>query len=190
MMRLMLLALFLCLCPVLTDVFAETPGEIKIGETLPPVAMRGLNGPPKKLSEFRGRPLIINVWASWCGPCRAEMASLERLAWLHEPGYFTVIGVSIDDHSEQAKAVLKASNATITHFIDSRLRIENMLGASRVPLTVLVDADGRVIEKVFGARKWDDPDALKLIGNAFGDQQSNFTQIRTTSRNDDVELRR
>jgi thiol-disulfide isomerase/thioredoxin len=130
--------------------------------------MRGLNGPPKKLSEFRGRPLIINVWASWCSPCRAEMASLDRLAWLDESEYFTVIGISTDDYYDQAKAALKESNATITHFIDTRLRIENMLGASRIPLTVLVDADGRVIEKVFGARKWDDPHTLKLIHNAFG----------------------
>ena len=132
--------------------------------------MQGLNGPSRRLSEFRGRPLIINVWASWCGPCRAEMASLERLAWLDESGHFTVIGVSTDDYPERAKAVLEESNATISHFIDSKLRIENMLGASRLPLTVLVGADGRVIEKVYGARDWDGPSAIELVGNAFGFQ--------------------
>jgi thiol-disulfide isomerase/thioredoxin len=186
MIRLITLTLLLCLDLALTVGFAETPGEIKIGETLPEATMRGLNGPSRNLSDFRGRPLIINVWASWCGPCRAEMASLERLAWLDESGYFTVIGVSTDDYSERAAAALKASNATINHFIDSRLRIEHMLGASRLPLTVLVDADGRVIEKVFGAREWDGPDALKLIGNAFGDPQSNFTRVKTQSRNNDI----
>jgi thiol-disulfide isomerase/thioredoxin len=186
MMRLILLAVLFCLGPVLTVGFAETPGEIKIGETLPEATMRGLNGLPKKLSEYRGRPLIINVWASWCGPCRAEMASLERLAWLDESGYFTVIGVSTDDYSERAIAALKASNATITHFIDSRLHIENMLGASRLPLTVLVDADGRVIEKVYGAREWDGPDALKLIDDSFGDPQSDFARVRMQSRNKDT----
>jgi thiol-disulfide isomerase/thioredoxin len=168
MIRLVLLMLLVCLGSVTTIGFADTPGEIKIGETLPEAMMLGLNGPPKKLSEFRGRPLIINVWASWCSPCRAEMASLDRLAWLDESGYFTVIGISTDDYHDRAKAALKESNATITHFIDYKLRIENMLGASRVPLTVLVDADGRVIEKVFGARKWDSPSTLKLIHNAFG----------------------
>jgi thiol-disulfide isomerase/thioredoxin len=190
MMRTLFLTLLLCLGTTPTVGFAETPSEIRIGETLPEAAMRGLNGPPKNLSEFRGRPLVINVWASWCGPCRAEMASLERLAWLDESGYFTVIGVSIDDYSERAQAALKTSNATITHFIDSRLRIENMLGASSVPLTVLVDAEGRVIEKVFGARQWDGPDALKLIGEAFGKQQNKFARVRTPSRSDDAEIRR
>ena len=167
MMRLILLIVLLCPVPASTGAFAATPGEIRIGETLPDALMRGLNGPSRKLSEFRGRPLIINVWASWCGPCRAEMASLERLAWRDESGYFTIIGVSTDDYPERAEALLKATNATISHFIDARLRIENMLGASRLPLTVLVDADGRVVEKVYGARKWDDPHTIRIIGGAF-----------------------
>ena len=166
-MRLILLIVLLCPVPASTGAFAATPGEIRIGETLPDALMRGLNGPSRKLSEFRGRPLIINVWASWCGPCRAEMASLERLAWRDESGYFTIIGVSTDDYPERAEALLKATNATISHFIDARLRIENMLGASRLPLTVLVDADGRVVQKVYGARKWDDPDTIRIIGGAF-----------------------
>jgi thiol-disulfide isomerase/thioredoxin len=180
MIRLKFLMLLIFLGPALSVGFAETPGEVKIGESLPEQMMRGLNGPSKNLSEFRGRPLIINVWASWCGPCRAEMASLERLAWREESGYFDVIGISTDDYSERATAALVASNATINHFIDSRLRIENMLGANRLPLTVLVDADGRVLEKVYGSREWDSPDALTLIDNAFGNPQIKLTQIKLT----------
>ena len=128
--------------------------------------MDGLNGPPRRLSEFIGRPLIINVWASWCGPCRAEMASLERLAWRDDAG-FSIIGISTDDFRDQATAFLEHANATITHFIDSNLQMENMLGASRLPLTVLVGADGRVLRKVYGAREWDSPEALAVIHDAF-----------------------
>jgi len=187
MMRHMLLMLLLCLGSAQTVGFAETPGEIKIGETLPEATMmRGLNGPPRKLSEFRGRPLIINVWASWCGPCRAEMASLERLAWRDGSGYFTVIGVSTDDYPERANAALEASNATINHFIDSRLRIENMLGANRLPLTVLVAADGRVLDKIYGSREWDGPDALQLIDTAFGKPHNNSTQLTKKISNSDT----
>jgi len=133
--------------------------------------MAGLNGPTRKLSDFRGKPLIINVWASWCGPCRQEMASLERLAWRDGAGQFAVIGISTDDHPEAARAFLKGSNATISHFIDSKLLMENMLGATRLPLTVLVDANGRVLDKVYGAKQWDGPEALRLIGKAFGHQR-------------------
>ena len=129
--------------------------------------LEGLNGPPRRLSAFRGRPLIINVWASWCGPCREEMASLERLAWRDGEQYFAIIGISTDDDADRAKVMLKNANATISHFIDGDLQMENMLGASRLPLTVLIDADGRVLEKVYGARQWDGADALRLIDETF-----------------------
>src|ERR1700692_1943015 len=126
----------------ITASYAGTPGEVAIGDTLREATIQGLNGPPRRLSEFRGKPLIINVWASWCGPCQAEMASLERLAWWDPAGQFVVIGVSTDDYPDRAKALLTKSNATISQFIDSKLEMENMLGASKLPLTVLVRADG------------------------------------------------
>ena len=150
------------------------PAEIPIGEMLPDAALQGLNGPSRKLSDYRGKPLIINVWASWCGPCRAEMASLERLAWRNDRGDFRVIGISTDDYPERATALLDSSNATISHFIDYRLHLETLLGASRLPLTVLVAADGRVVEKVYGARAWDSPDAIRMIAEAFDTPQGPF----------------
>ena len=147
--------------------FANAPLEVPVGGTLREATLKGLNGQPRRLSAFRGRPLIINVWASWCGPCREEMASLERLAWRDGEQYFAIIGISTDDDVDQAKGTLKNANATISHFIDTGLQMENMLGASRLPLTVLVDADGRILEKVYGARQWDGADALRLIDDAF-----------------------
>jgi thiol-disulfide isomerase/thioredoxin len=168
MMRLVLAMLVLCAPGAVPVAFAATPGEVQVGETLPEATMQGLNGPPRKLSEYRGRPLLINVWASWCGPCRAEMASLERLSWMEVAASFSVIGISTDDYPEKAKGALQESNATITHFIDANLSLENMLGASRLPLTVLVDADGRVLKKIYGARAWDAPEALQLIAETFG----------------------
>jgi thiol-disulfide isomerase/thioredoxin len=168
MMRLVLSVLLLCAPGAVPVAFAATPGEVQIGETLPEATMLGLNGPPRKLSEFRGKPLLINVWASWCGPCRSEMASLERLAWMDFSASFAMIGISTDDYPDKAKGALKASNATITHFIDANLQLENMLGASHLPLTVLVDADGRVLKKIYGARAWDAPQTLQLIADTFG----------------------
>lgn len=160
-------ALMLCVFGATPLAFGKTPGEVEIGARLREATMQGLNGPPKNLSAFRGKPLIINVWASWCAPCRQEMASLERLAWLDQEKHFRVIGISTDDYPENARALLKKTNATISHFIDRQLQLENMLGASKLPLTVLVDANGRVLEKVYGAREWDSPEALQLIGKAF-----------------------
>jgi len=146
---------------------ATTPGEVAIGQTLHDAMLQGLNGPARPLSAYRGRPLVINVWASWCAPCRQEMASLERLAWHDAARGFEIIGISTDDDAAAARDWLQATNATLNQFIDSRLQLENMLGAARLPLTVLVSADGRVLAKIYGAREWDSPESLQLIATTF-----------------------
>jgi hypothetical protein len=78
-----------------------------------------------------------------------------------------VIGISTDDDRAAALKWLRESNATLSHFIDANVVLENMLGASRIPLTVLVDARGRVVDKVRGAREWDSPESVQLIQRAF-----------------------
>ena len=147
----------------------DAPALVAVGRLLPDVVMAGLNGPHKPLSSYRGRPLIINVWASWCGPCRKEAASLERLAWSEAGSRYTVIGISTDDDRNAALKWLRHSNATISHYIDSgpRWTLEHMLGASSIPVTVLVDAKGRVVARFRGARDWDSAESIRLIERAF-----------------------
>ncbi len=147
----------------------RTPGEVEIGQTLREATIQGLNGPARRLSEFRGKPLIINVWASWCGPCRDEARSLERLAWSEAGGRYTIIGVSTDDDRQAALGWLKHSRATLTHYIDHRLTLENMLGASTIPLTVLVDVHGRVVARFRGARQWDSAESVRMIEKAYAE---------------------
>ena len=157
-LRLILLTLFTVAAPS-----GATPGEVETGAILREATMQGLSGPSRKLSEFRGKPLIINVWASWCGPCRQEMGSLERLSRSKLGKQLTMIGISTDDYPDAAKGFLTKSRTTFSHFIDSRLQLENMLGADRLPLTLLVDAQGKVVDKYYGAQEWDSPEALKAI---------------------------
>jgi thiol-disulfide isomerase/thioredoxin len=160
--------LLLVLVGTTTLTLAKTPGEVEVGGILREAPLQGLSGPSLLLSDFLGKPLIINVWASWCGPCRAEMSSLERLSRRSGGRQFVVIGISTDDYRDAAKAYLQKSGTTFTHFIDSRLALENMFGANRIPLTLLVDAKGRVLGKYYGAKEWDSPEAIELIGKTFG----------------------
>ena len=145
---------------------AAAPDEVAEGHMLREITMRGLTGDARALSSFVGKPLIINVWASYCPPCLTEMASLERLSRRFQ-GQVNVIGVSIDDYPDRALRFLERAETSFPHFIDFQLGVENMLGANRIPLTVLVDADGRVLHKVYGAREWDSPEAVKAIQRAF-----------------------
>jgi thiol-disulfide isomerase/thioredoxin len=142
---------------------AKTPGEVEVGSVLREAQLEGLAGPSHKLSDFRGKPLIINVWASWCGPCRKEMGSLERLFWRYGGRQFQLIGISTDDYVEQAKDALQKSRISFPNFIDRKLFMENMLGADHLPLTLVVDAQGRVLGKFYGAKEWDGPEGLSAI---------------------------
>lgn len=159
--------ILICLAGISSLAFAKTPGEVEVGSFLREAQMQGLSGPSRKLSSFRGKPLVINVWASWCGPCRQEMGSLERLSRRNGGKQFEVIGISTDDYPDRAAAFLRQSNTTFSNFIDSRLFLENMLGADRLPLTLLVDAQGRVLGKFYGAKQWDGPEALEITAKAF-----------------------
>jgi len=143
--------------------FANTPGEILVGASLPDATLNGFSGNKKKFSAYRGKPLIINVWASWCGPCREEIGSLERLSQRFGGKQLNVIGISTDDDAAAAAAFIKESKLTFTNYLDSNLRLENMLGANTIPLTILVDERGRIIEKIRGFQEWDKPETVKLI---------------------------
>jgi len=94
------------------------------------------------------------------------MGSLERLA-RRGGNKFTVIGISTDDYRDKAMAFLQQYKTSFSHFIDTRLFLENMLGADRLPLTLLVDARGRVLAKHYGAKEWDSPEALQAVEKAF-----------------------
>jgi thiol-disulfide isomerase/thioredoxin len=157
-----LAAAWLVLC---TLAQAATPGEVPVGGVLREAQMHGLNGPDRRLSQYRGKPLLINVWASWCGPCRMEMGSLERLAWNDQGKRFAVIGISTDDSEVAAKRYLQSANATLNHYLDHALELEHMLGADRLPLTLLVDGNGRVLGKYSGAREWDNAESARWLNS-------------------------
>lgn len=147
---------------------AKMPGEVEVGGLLRDTPLYGFAGDYRKLSELRGKPLIINVWASWCGPCRAEMGSLERLSRRYGGKQFNIIGVSTDDYVDKAANFLAQARVTFDNYHDRNLLLEAMLGADTIPLTVLVDARGRILKKVRGSKEWDSPESLQLIGKTFG----------------------
>ena len=166
-MKKALFLLVLWLSALSGTALAKMPGEVDEGGVLREAPLYGFAGDYRRLSELRGKPLIINVWASWCGPCRAEMGSLERLSRRYGGRQFNIIGVSTDDHVNAAAAFLRQANVSFDNYHDRNLLLESMLGANTIPLTVLIDAQGRVLRRVRGSKEWDSPEALELIGKAF-----------------------
>lgn len=162
-----LLALLLLLA-LQAPVFGKTPGEVEEGNFLRNAELRGLNGPNRKFSDFLGKPLIVNVWASWCSPCRSEMGSLDKLAKRFGGKQINIIGISTDDNPKAALQFLQQSGTSFPNFSDAPpWPLENMLGANRLPLTVLIDANGKVVSKHYGARQWDAPNSIEAISKTF-----------------------
>lgn len=149
---------------IASTISMATPGEVQVGESLREMVLDGLNGEDKTFSNFKGKPLIINVWASWCGPCRSEMGALKNLAQRYNGKQFNLIGISTDDYRNRAEVFIKQTGVQFENFLDHNLQLEKMLGASRLPLTVFVDKEGKVLAKVSGAREWDKPDTIDAIG--------------------------
>ena len=146
---------------------AATPGEVEVGSYLREARLDGLNGQPSSFANYQGKPLVINIWASWCGPCRAEMGSLQRLASRYNGKQFNIIGISTDDYRERANTFIDKTEISFENYLDNNLLLENMLGANTIPLTLLVNADGKVLLKVRGAYEWDNPEIVDAIGKAF-----------------------
>ena len=136
---------------------------------LPDLAFEDADGRAKKLSDWRGKIVLVNLWATWCVPCRKEMPALEGLqAKLSGPN-FEVVAINIDTRdSEKPKKFLKDANLTrLGYFNDKNAKVFQELKAIGralgMPTSVLVDGRGCEIATIAGPAEWDSEDAVKLI---------------------------
>jgi peroxiredoxin len=115
------------------------------------------------LSEFRGKPLIVNFWATWCPPCLAEMPSLQR-AWeqLDEEG-IGVIAINVGEDAETIRKFTRQSPVTFPLPMDERSQVVQQWPVRGLPTTFVVDPKGRIAYMATGEREWDDPALLDLV---------------------------
>ncbi len=131
---------------------------------LPPLRFADGAGTTTRLADFHGRMVLLNVWATWCPPCRAEMPTLDRLqASLGGPD-FEVLTVSIDAEGlPVVRTFFKQIGIKYLHpYVDS-FREVGTLGATGVPLTLLIDREGREVARKLGPATWDDPKVVQTI---------------------------
>jgi thiol-disulfide isomerase/thioredoxin len=136
---------------------------------LPDLAFEDAEGKPKKLSDWRGRTVLVNLWATWCVPCRKEMPALEGLQTRLGGANFEVVAVNIDTRDpDKPKNFLKEANLTrLGYFSDQKAKVfQDLKAVGRalgMPTSVLVDAQGCEIATIAGPAEWDSDDAIKLI---------------------------
>ena len=114
------------------------------GATAPDFTLRSNNGKNLKLSEHRGEVVMINFWATWCGPCRQEMPELERLYQKYRKAGFVLLGISVDDKPEAARTMAQQLKVTFPVLFDDRKQASRRYDVDAMPSTLLVDRNGIV----------------------------------------------
>jgi thiol-disulfide isomerase/thioredoxin len=136
---------------------------------LPDLAFEDADGKPRKLSDWRGRTVLLNLWATWCVPCRKEMPALDSLQTKLGGKDFEVVAVNIDTRDpEKPKNFLKEANLTrLGYFSDQKAKVfqdlKSIGRALGMPTSVLIDGQGCEIATIAGPAEWASDDALKLI---------------------------
>lgn len=110
----------------------------------PDFTLKTLEGPNLRLQEQRGKVVLLNFWATWCGPCREEMPQLNKLFEKYKPLGFTLLGVNVDEDSRNAAGVATQLGVKFPVLLDSDKRVSKLYQLSTMPSTVMIDRDGRV----------------------------------------------
>ena len=114
------------------------------GQPAPDFALKSSDGSNLRLSEYRGDVVMINFWATWCGPCRQEMPLLDELYSRYNRVGFSLLGVNIDDDSSKAMNMVSELGVSFPVLFDSRKEVSRLYEVDAMPVTVIVDREGRV----------------------------------------------
>ncbi len=152
----------------------EQAGKLDIshrGEAMPVVVFEDPNGAKFSLSELRGKPLLVNLWATWCGPCVAEMPTLDALGG-REAERLQVIVVSQDNSRALVDGWWAKRNfKQLKPYLDSKNDLGFAFETGVLPTTVLYDTAGKEVWRVVGGMNWDGPRANTLLAEALGAQE-------------------
>jgi thiol-disulfide isomerase/thioredoxin len=137
---------------------------------LPELRFVGSNGEALTLGDFRGRPVLLNIWATWCVPCRQEMPALDRLQAAFDKSQFLVLPLSIDRKGVPAVKSFyqELGLETLGIYVDETSKAARALDTVGVPTTLLIDREGREIGRKIGPAEWDSPDMVALIREHLG----------------------
>jgi peroxiredoxin len=134
----------LALCTTLAVVASAASPALAPATAAPDFTLHAMTGPNLQLKDQRGRVVMVNFWATWCGPCREEMPQLNRLYEKYRASGFVLLGVNVDDDSSKAAEVAKKLGVTFPVLLDTDKKVSKLYDLSTMPSTVIIDRDGKV----------------------------------------------
>jgi peroxiredoxin len=151
-----------------TAVHAQPPSPYAVeklsGQKASDFTLKDINGNPVSLSSFKGKVVLLNFWATWCPPCRAEIPSMNKLQQMLKNKGLVILAVSTDRAVVDVKDFLKKNPVAFTVVVDYNLSVSRSLyKVFMMPTTFLIDKKGVIVEKYFGEQDWTDPEIIKEI---------------------------
>ncbi|MGB9735380.1 MAG: peroxiredoxin family protein [bacterium] len=131
--------------------------------TVPGFSLKNLDGREEQLKDYTGNLILVNFWASWCGPCNEEAPSMEKMYREFRNKGLVVIGISIDHHVSQVKNFVKQYSITFPILLDTNETVASAYGITGVPETFILDRDYKLIKHIIGPLDWTSPDVTNYL---------------------------
>jgi peroxiredoxin len=145
----------------------------------PDFCLEGLNGKKLQLHSLRGNVILLNFWATWCGPCREEMPSMEALYQQYKDRDFMLLTISVDEGSpEPIRKFIQKNDYHFPVLFNPTGKTLDLFGIDRIPATLLIDKKGRILGRAIGPRDWSHPDVFSFIDRLLDDRPIRAVSLR------------
>ncbi len=146
------------------DLGLRSESPVRVGHPAPDFTFPDLTGKKVSLTDFRGKVVFVNVWATWCPPCREEMPSMQKLYERFKNEEFKILAVSIDSNGREAVApFMEKLNLTFPALLDPESKMWGLYGLTGVPESFIMDREGLVVKKIVGAIDWAAQDVFRFF---------------------------
>jgi thiol-disulfide isomerase/thioredoxin len=140
--------------------------RLPAGSMAAPFELMTLDGKVMKSSELAGKVVLVNFWATWCGPCKEEMPSLARLQKQLDPSQFALLTVTTDVQRQGIAHFLSQLGISLPVLFDEDQEVSRSFMVRGLPTTIVIARDGGLVGRAVGPRAWDSPEALAVIRQA------------------------
>jgi peroxiredoxin len=146
---------------------------------LPDVCLKGLKGENVKFRDFQGKTIFLNFWATWCGPCKEEMPSMEALYQQFKDRDFALITISVDyEGVEPVRKFIEKNRYNFTALVDPAAKTLGLFQINKIPTTFIIDKKRRIIGRSIGPRNWSSRDAFSFFEYLLDDKTNKVVLIK------------
>jgi len=140
--------------------------QIKTGKSAPDFNLPDLDGTMVRITDYKGKVVLLNIWATWCPPCVEEMPSMENLYKELNKDGFEILAISIDaSGADTVRAFMKKHKLSFKTLVDPKGTIQRQYQTTGIPESIIIDKNGKIVEKIIGPRNWDSAEAIQYFRN-------------------------